>query len=188
MPSMSGAGSRVAPISTRSRCEGTADSGEQRKHARPPIAVAAGRAGKIGISHHGETQVHILGLCLKIAAPVFVVAGALHLVYGVGADVLLGAQLPAETLADPTLNSQNRFYGVAFTLYGILFYLCANDLAKYATVLRCVLWVFFAAGLARLVSIATHGVPPPLVLVLLATELALPPLLHLWLSRALRDR
>lgn len=123
---------------------------------------------------------------LKVVAPVFVAVGALHLALGVGADVLLGAKLPAEALGDPALNSQNRFYGMAFGLYGVLFYLCATDLPKYATVLRCVLWAFFAAGLARLVSIATHGVPPPLVLALLASELALPPLLHLWLSKALR--
>jgi hypothetical protein len=123
---------------------------------------------------------------LKVVAPVFVAVGALHLALGVGADVLLGAKLPAEALGDPALDSQNRFYGVAFSLYGVLLYLCATDLRKFATVLRCVLWVFFAAGLARLVSIASHGVPPPPVLALLASELALPPLLHLWLSKALR--
>lgn len=130
----------------------------------------------------------LLAPLLKVAAPVFVLVGVTHLAMGVGADVLLGARLPAEALVDPALNSQNRFYGVAFSLYGVLLYLCATDLPKYATVLRCVLWVFFAAGLARLVSIATHGVPPPLVLALLATELALPPLLHLWLSKVLRER
>ncbi len=52
-----------------------------------------------------------------------------------------------------------------------------------ATVLRCVLWVFFAAGLARLVSIAIHGIPPPLILYLLASELLLPPVLVWWLGR-----
>jgi hypothetical protein len=127
-----------------------------------------------------------LALFLKVVAPVFVLIGALHLALGVGADVLLGATLPAEALSDPALNSQNRFYGVAFSLYGALLYLCATDLSKYATVLRCVLWVLFSAGLARLVSIATHGVPPPPVLALLVTEVAVPPLLHLWLAKALR--
>jgi len=130
--------------------------------------------------------VHVLALFLKISAPVFLLVGALHLVLGVGADVLLGARLPAEALADAALDSQNRFYGMAFSLYGVLLFLCGTDVAKYATVLRCVLWVFFAAGLARLVSIVTHGVPPPLVQSLLVTELVLPPLLHLWLSTVLR--
>ena len=127
-----------------------------------------------------------LAVVLKALAPVILAVSALHVALGGGADVLLGARLPAEVLADPALNSQNRFYGVAFGLYGVLLYLCSTNLAKYATVLRCVLWVFFAGGLARLVSIATHGPPPPLVVVLLITELVVPPLLILWLSKALR--
>jgi len=138
------------------------------------------------VSPHGEIPASYLAPFLKLAAPVFVLVGALHLVLGVGADALLGAKLPPEALIDPALNSQNRFYGVAFGLYGLLLYLCATNLPKYATVLRCVLWVFFAGGLARVISIVTHGVPPPQVLALLVTEIVLPPLLHLWLSKALR--
>lgn len=127
-----------------------------------------------------------LAAFLKGIAPVFGLVGLLHLVLGVGADVLLGARLPSEALRDAALDSQNRFYGVAFSIYGVLLYLCATDLQKYAAVLRSLLWVFFAAGLARLVSMATHGVPPPLVLGLLVPELVAPPLLHLWLSKVLR--
>lgn len=125
-------------------------------------------------------------LVLKLLAPIFFLVGALHLALGAGADVLLGAKLPAEALMDPALDSQNRFYGVSFTLYGVLLFLCATNIPKYATVLRCAIWVFFAAGVARVVSIASHGVPPPFVLVLLATELFGPPLLAWWLSRVER--
>lgn len=127
-----------------------------------------------------------LSLVLRFAAPIFVFVGALHLVLGVGADMLLGARLPTEALADPVLDSQNRFYGVAFILYGVLLFLCASDIPKYATVLRCVIWVFFAAGLARIVSIVLHGAPSPFVLTLLASELVTPPVLALWLSRVER--
>jgi hypothetical protein len=126
-----------------------------------------------------------LSLVLKLLAPVFLLVGALHLVFGVGADVLLGATVPAAAVGDPALDSQNRFYGVAFTLYGVLLWVGASNIPKYATVLRCVFWVFFAAGLARLVSIAIYGLPPPLVLTLLASEVILPPLLALWLGRVL---
>ena len=125
----------------------------------------------------------IFTLLLRFTAPVFLLVGALHLALGVGADVMLGAKLPSAALSDAVLDSQNRFYGIAFTLYGVLFLICASDLHKYATVLRAVLWVFFAAGLARLVSIAVHGLPSALVLVLLATELILPPVLLVWLSK-----
>jgi hypothetical protein len=131
--------------------------------------------------------VRALSLFLKVAAPVFFIVGAMHLTLGLNADVLLGARLPAEVLSDPTLDSQNRFYGVAFTLYGAMLYLSATDLRKYATVLRCVLWVFFAAGVARFVSIAIYGVPPVPVVVLLGSEVVAPPVLLVWLSRVLRE-
>lgn len=54
---------------------------------------------------------------LKLVAPVFFMVGAVHLILGPGADVLLGARLSAATLGDAVLDSQNRFYGVAFTVY-----------------------------------------------------------------------
>jgi hypothetical protein len=129
-----------------------------------------------------------LALVLKVAAPVFMLVGALHLFYGVEADVLLGANIPMEAVSDPVLDSQNRFYGISFTLYGVLLFLCANNIAKYSAVLKCVIWVFFAAGLARLVSIGIYGMPSTLVLLLLASELLLPPLLVVWLNRVLRER
>ena len=124
-----------------------------------------------------------LALVLKLLAPVFFIVGALHLVLGLGADALLGAKVSTEAMTDPALDSQNRFYAVAFTLYGVLLFLCSTDIPKYATVLRCVLWVFFAAGLARFVSIALHGSPPPMIWLLLVGEVVPPPLLAWWLSR-----
>ncbi len=117
----------------------------------------------------------------------FFIVGALHLTLGLNADALLGAKVPVEALTDPALDSQNRFYGVAFTLYGALLYLSATDLPKYATVLRCVLWVFFAAGVARFVSIAVYGVPPMPVVLLLGAEVVAPPILLVWISLVLRE-
>lgn len=125
-----------------------------------------------------------LALVLKLVAPLFFIAGALHLILGLGADALLGARIPDEVRSDPALDSQNRFYGVSFTLYGVLLFLGSTDLKRYATVLRCVLWTFFVAGLARLVSIAVHGLPPPMILALLIGEVVPPPILVWWLSRA----
>jgi Domain of unknown function (DUF4345) len=53
--------------------------------------------------------------------------------------------------------------------------------------MRCVLWVCFAAGVARLVSIAIYGIPPQPILVLLLIELVVPPALVWWLSRVVRE-
>lgn len=130
-------------------------------------------------------SIQSLSLALKALAPIFLAVSLLHLWFGLAADAMLGASVSAETLTDPTLNSQNRFYGVAFALYGVLLLISATDIVKYQSILRAVLWVFFAAGAARIIAIVTHGVPTTPVLLLLGSELLLPPILLIWLRRAL---
>lgn len=122
-------------------------------------------------------------LVLKALSPVFLLVGAMHLVLGLGAEALLGARVPPEALSEPTLDSQNRFYGVAFVVYGMLLYLCATDLARYAPILRGTLWVFFAAGLSRFVSMALYGAPAAPIVALVVAEVLAPPMLLWWLSR-----
>jgi len=129
----------------------------------------------------------MLALVLRLATIVFILVGLLHLVLGLHADMLLGARLPVEAVNDPVLDSQNRFYGTAFMLYGVLLSLGARDLSRHAAMLQCCFWCFFAGGLARLVSWALHGAPSPMVVALLVTELLLPPLLSVWLSHTARD-
>lgn len=122
-------------------------------------------------------------LALRLLAIGCVFAGLTHVFMGQSADIMLGADISADTLADPSLDSQNRFYGAAFTLYGLLFWLCASDVARYRTVLSLVLAAFFFGGIARIISLATHGWPSPSVIGLAASELIIPPLLALWLAR-----
>lgn len=129
----------------------------------------------------------MLRIVLKVSSPMFVLVGCLHLILGLHAEVLLGANIGPDTINNAVLDSQNRFYGVAFLVYGFLLYICATDLERYQTVLRTLLWVFFAAGCARLVSIALYGMPTSLVLALLAVELIAPPLLIVWLSSTLNE-
>jgi Domain of unknown function (DUF4345) len=126
-------------------------------------------------------------ILLRAIAPLVVLVGGLHLILGLGADALLGAKISSAVMADPALDSQNRFYGVSFMLYGVLLFLCSTNIPKYATVLRCVLWVFFAAGLARFVSLAARGVPPWPVLLLFLLELLAPPLMLWGLARVLKS-
>jgi len=122
----------------------------------------------------------ILAVILKPFALVFFLVGLVHLTLGPGAEILLGADLPERVAADPVLDSQNRFYGVTFMIYGALFWLCAGGLQKYATVFRLTCVFFFLGGLARLVSIAAVGVPTSPILFLAATELIGGPALLWW--------
>lgn len=135
-----------------------------------------------------DSSSRMLSTVLKILAPVFLAVSVLHLGLGLGAEVMLGAAISDQALSDAVLDSQNRFYGVAFGLYGVMLFICAGDLKKYQTILRALLWVFFAAGAARFVSIVTHGLPAIPVLVLLGSELLMPPVLLRWLRHALSER
>ena len=121
-----------------------------------------------------------LSIFLRLLAPVFLAVAALHLVLGIQADAMLGTVVTPEMAREPSLASQNRFYGVVM-------FLCAGDLRRYAPILRALLVVFFCAGLARFVAWATLGPPAPMVVGLLVSELVLPPVLWWWLRRALRD-
>lgn len=123
-------------------------------------------------------------LLLRLLAIGCIAAGLTHVFLGLGSDMMLGAHVSPETLKDASLDSQNRFYGAAFTLYGMLFWLCSNDVSRYRAVLQIVLTCFFFGGIARLISLALHGWPSPMVIGLSASELLIPPVIWLWLKKA----
>jgi Domain of unknown function (DUF4345) len=124
---------------------------------------------------------------LKIAGSIPIMVGVLHLFLGLKADVLLGAKLPDSVIADPALDSQNRFYGVAFMLYGFCLFVGGSDLKRYLPIVRWTIWIFFAAGMSRLLSILFYGFPPPLVMTLLLIEVVGTPILLMWLARSSVD-
>lgn len=119
---------------------------------------------------------HLLGVAC-------VLAGLIHAVFGAGGDWIIGVTPP--TPIDPSLDSQNRFYGTIFIVYGILFWICSTDLRRYAPVLRALFGVMFLAGCARGLAVLHHGWPTVPIMVLWASELALPPLVWVWLQREL---
>ena len=122
----------------------------------------------------------MIKLVLRIIAPGFVLARLTHVFLGLGADTLLGAHISPDTLADPSLDSQNRFYGISYTLYGALFWIAAGDLARYRTLLRILILWFFFGGLMRIVSVVLKDWPSNMIGALALSELVLPPILW-WL-------
>lgn len=122
-------------------------------------------------------------LALKLLAPVFLAVSAIHFFFGVGAEVMVGAILPSNVVVEPTLNSQNRFYGVSYALYGVLLWLCATDIKRFEPVLNAVLWVTFLASIARVITWLQYGSPAPFVIFLMATELICPPVVGLWYAK-----
>ena len=127
-----------------------------------------------------------VSLILKVFGLVCVAVGCLHIVLGLGAEQLLGAELSAETLSNASLDSQNRFYGAQFMLVGAVSWICATDLDRHATLFRVTMVVFFLGGVARLVSLASHGWPSEMVQLLGLSELVIPPLLIVWHAAILK--
>jgi Domain of unknown function (DUF4345) len=122
-----------------------------------------------------------LALVLKLMAVACLVPALLHGFLGVGGDFLIGALHQGFT--DPTLDSQNRFYGVAFGAYAVILWMAASDIRRFAPVLRILFAMMFLAGCARFLSLAAHGWPSSEVLFLWSTEIVLPPVLWFWVGR-----
>lgn len=87
----------------------------------------------------------MLSTVLRLAAVVVIVVGLLHLVLSLGADIMLGAQVPPEVVRDPVLDSQNRFHDTVFALYGVLLALGAADIKRHSVTLPCCFWCFSPA-------------------------------------------
>jgi hypothetical protein len=60
---------------------------------------------------------------LKLMGVAIVGIAAIHVVLEPGADLMLGSGLSEHSRVDPSTDSQNRFYGAAFALYGLLLWL-----------------------------------------------------------------
>ena len=121
----------------------------------------------------------MLGL-LKVLAVVIVGISALKVSLGAKADALLDPSIPVDAVRHPSVDSQVRFYGGAFAIYGVLLWLCSNDMARYESVFRIMMIVFCAAGVARLPGMARLGKPSMAILGLTLIELTVPPLLLWW--------
>ncbi|GJM13198.1 MAG: hypothetical protein DHS20C12_16010 [Pseudohongiella sp.] len=114
-----------------------------------------------------------------LAIGIFGVA-LIHILLGVSSEPLLGSGISELSIRDPNLDSQNRFYGAAFALYGAVLWICSADLQRYRSFLLAALGLFFLAGLTRVVSALVVGWPALPVIVLAAIEIFGPPAMFLW--------
>ncbi|GLW57344.1 DUF4345 domain-containing protein [Kitasatospora phosalacinea] len=85
------------------------------------------------------------------------------------------AAVPGATDAGPTLDSLNRFFGAVFAGYGLAWLRTARRSPIPPAPVRILAGVLLLGGLSRLLSLAAAGRPHWFQLVLLAIELALPP-------------
>ena len=123
---------------------------------------------------------------LRILAIAFIAVSGLHLFLGLYADAMLGVPVTPEMASNPSFDSQNRFYGITFSLLGIVLLIAVTDLKRYEPMVVAALGVLFAAGIARVVAWALQGAPAPILIGIMAAGLLLPPILYSWLKRSKR--
>jgi Domain of unknown function (DUF4345) len=120
---------------------------------------------------------------LKAFSIIILSVAFIHAFLGTEGEVLIGAYWPKDLLKDATIDSQDRFYGVAFALYAVVLWQSANDLPRFSPVLKSAFVVFFLSGCARFIALAITGMPSKAIIFLWVLELVCPPLLLWWHSR-----
>ena len=104
--------------------------------------------------------------------------GLSHLMFGTS-TVIGGGPVNA------TIDSDMRFYAVLFVAYGMAFTWCALEVGERARVANALGVVFFAGGVARLLSWASSGRPNWFYVVKIHVELVVPVVNYALLRRAL---
>ena len=122
----------------------------------------------------------MFSMLVKGAAAICLVVGAWHALAGIGTLPWLGAASPPAGSWIATLDSQDRFYGGAFMGYGALLLAYLRDPGRLRQAFQIVVVAVLIGGLARLIGVAVHGWPPPLVMALHAIELIASPVLLFW--------
>ncbi|MFD1147074.1 DUF4345 domain-containing protein [Saccharothrix hoggarensis] len=123
------------------------------------------------------------GVRVKAFQAVVVVLGVFMVGTGL-AEVAIGPSLlPGTPAAAPTLDSNYRFFAAMWLAMGVAMLSVARRVRESTTVLRFVCAAVFVGGLARVVSWVAEGTPHPMMLVLLAIEFTVPPVLVLWQRR-----
>ena len=85
-------------------------------------------------------------------------------------------------------DSHVRFLGGVYLLMGVVTALSATRPAKFKAMVQLILIAVFAGGLARFSQMDLSVTFGPGVLVPLVIELAIIPLLYIWVSRAITER
>jgi hypothetical protein len=96
-------------------------------------------------------------IALRLLAIAFIATASLHLVYGLKADAMLGAQVPAEMVHKRIAGQLESILRNHFSMLGVALFVAVTDLRRYRPIVVANLAVSFAAGLARIVSWALYG-------------------------------
>jgi hypothetical protein len=124
---------------------------------------------------------------IRTLAVAFIAVSGLHLFMGLYADAAVGSPITAEMASQPSFDSQNRFYGVTFSMLGFALLIGSTDLLRYRPIILAALGVLFAAGIARAISWGLMGTPSTIIVGITAADLLLPPILYVWMKKSMGE-
>lgn len=142
-------------------------------------AAAWAETGRAGARKVSGTMHRVLASSVIVFGAICIAIALMHIAIG-------PACIPGSVPVNATMDSEDRFYATLFAGFGVALIWCGCNLAERRRTFGCLLIVFFAGGLARIVSILSAGPPATLFLFLGGLELALPPLLWFWLRKTYR--
>jgi hypothetical protein len=137
-----------------------------------PFKIVATKAA----SQHTESMRKALLIILFAGGITAILIALLHIVLGPSA-------IPGSVPVNATMDSEDRFYATLFLGYGLALIWCARAPEARAGTIRSLILLFFAGGVARVVSIKFAGPPNLFFEAMTALELLLPPAILFLLYR-----
>jgi hypothetical protein len=122
----------------------------------------------------------LLRLFLTVFGLVCVGIALTHIAFG-------PSSIPGSVPVNATMDSEDRFYATLFLGFGLAHIWAARDLLRRKSVVFALQAVFFAGGLARVISLLAVGPPIALFIILGALELIIPPLVWWWLRQTVAE-
>jgi hypothetical protein len=114
---------------------------------------------------------------------VFYLGGLVATMAGLHTVIAGARSLPGQNRANPTVESELRFYAAFYVAYGIVALRTAPRADNATVAIRGLAGALFLAGLARVGGWLAVGKPHRLQRGLLVTELLVPPLIVAWQTR-----
>ena len=113
----------------------------------------------------------------------FYVGGVVATTAGLHTVIVGARSLPGQGVANPSIESELRFYAAFYVAYGLVALRVAPHADRDTRAVRPLAGALFLAGLARAGGWLVVGEPHLLQRALLAVELAAPPVIVAWQAR-----
>jgi hypothetical protein len=114
---------------------------------------------------------------------VFYLGGLIATTAGLHTVIAGAKSLPGQKRANPTVESELRFYAAFYVAYGVVALRVAPRAERETLTVRALAGALFFAGLARACGWLAIGKPHGVQRGLLVIELAAPPLITAWQAR-----